>query len=146
MRALIPGILADGVMEKVAVQIEQLVFPRIKRGFAVLKPKAPATPLKALSPKYKERRKRLQKQGILASDTAPGKSNQTKTGDMLKSLSHSSTPTQAVVFFSDEDSQKKAGHQVASGRTTMNLSQTEYNKILKTIKDEIKQGIKKKGL
>lgn len=145
-KTLIPSILEDGVMKEVAVVAKEMVRSHTKKGYGVDNDGDPQTRLKGLSESYKKQRRRIKKQGKLSPDTTPNKSNLTKTGDMLKSLSHRSTKDTATIFLKGDKEKKKAEEQEKLGRKFMNISKIERQKIKRIITEAINKGINKKGL
>ena len=133
-------------MLEVGELAKDLVVTRTKKGMGVKKSEGKQAKLKGLSESYKKQRNRLRRQGKLANDTSPSESNLTKEGQMLQSVDSRAAKSVAEVYIKGQDNNKKAELQEKAGRTFMNLSKTEVNKIKKLIEQKIKADIKKKGL
>lgn len=133
-------------MKELGKKAETMVKERTRKGFGVEKDNGPKTNLKGLSESYKKQRRRLSRQGKLSGETTPGKSNLTKSGKMIDSVTSSASRNEALIYIADSKSKEKAKHQSEDGRTFMNLSKTENNELLKIVEDAIKKDITKKGL
>lgn len=146
INAVIDGIVEKSTMKEVADLSKDLVKTRTKRGFGVNESGDKATRLKGLSESYKKQRRRLKRQGKLAGDTTPQKSNLTKKGKMIADVESRASTAKAEVFIKDESSRKKAELQAQQGREFMNLSKSEIDKVKKLLEKKIKDDINKKGL
>lgn len=146
LKQLIPGLIKESHMKEVGEFTKDMVVARTKKGFGVDKDGAPQKRLKGLSESYKKQRRRLRRQGKLAGDTTPTKSNLTKKGEMLSDLDSRASEAKAEVFIKTDKNRKKADLQAKSGREFMNLSKSELEKIKKKFEEKIKQDITKKGL
>ena len=96
--------------------------------------------LKELTPKYVEIRK---KDKSLYNETAPKRSNLTRTGEMLNSIIGSRSGSLFTFRFSNTDSDKKAYWADQTGRPFFDLTPSERNglqrKISAIIRDTIRQ-------
>ena len=146
LKQLISGIVEEKNMKEIGSITKDIVVSRTKKGFGVEKNGSPQKRLKGLSESYKKQRRRLRRQGKLAGDTSPVKSNLTKGGDMLADVTFSASTAKTEVFIKTDKNNKKAEFQSDSGRNFMNLSKTELDKIKKKMEEMIKNDIKKKGL
>lgn len=144
--ALIDGIVKKSTMDDVANMAKDMVVERTSKGFGVKVKEGPKERLKGLSESYKKQRRRLKKQGKLATETTPNKSNLTKSRQMLDSVAAKASTGQATVYLNNDKAGKKAEYQASEGREFMNLSKSEVNKIKKFIEEKIISDIKKKGL
>jgi hypothetical protein len=74
----------DPIVQLYAEEAANLIKTRTRRGYGVASDGGPAQRLKKLSPEYVDHRKRTR--SALSSETSPGKSNLTYSGQMLDSL------------------------------------------------------------
>lgn len=133
-------------MQDVADLAKSLVLDRTSKGFGVKRPEGNSERLKPLSESYKKERKRLSKRGKLSNQTTVGKSNLTKTRQMLNSVNAKASTAQAEVYLNNELARSKAEYQENDDRAFMNLSKNEVSKIKKLIESKLLNDIRKKGL
>lgn len=86
--------------------MKALIFRRSKAGKQVGRGRSEID-LPKLKSSYVEQRVRLQQSGKLSSSTSPGKSNVTKTGEMLEDLNVDITNTGAIVNLGNTESEEK---------------------------------------
>jgi hypothetical protein len=133
-------------MRQVGKLAKEIVVDRTSRGFGVSQPEGNKEKLKSLSTEYKRDRRRLKKQGKLASQTTPTKSNLTKSRQMLDSVDFNGQKGKAEVFLNDNRAETKAQLQARQDRKFMNLSKDETKQVVKLLEEKIINDIKKKGL
>ena len=137
------------VIEPVAEEMIKLIVKRTRLGYGVKKELGTRQLLKKLSPRYVAARARSRR---LSSTTAPRKSNLTFTGQMLESVSVIKSQNGKIVIgptgYRDDGkrNEKIAEHQANQGRTFMNLSQLEFNQILRFYRLKFTDLRKKLGL
>jgi hypothetical protein len=146
IKALVKEASRKTNMAKIAEEAKDMVASRTSRGFGVERPEGKKKRLKPLSPEYKKERRRLKQKGRLSADTTPQKSNLTQSKQMLNSLDTKARDGVATVFLNNGEANEKAKYQAKDGRSFMNLSKTETQKITKTLEDLITNDIRKKGL
>lgn len=143
---VINGLGDQAQMSKIAKKATEQVHDRTKKGFGVDKHEGPKKRLKGLKDSYKTKRKKLKRQGRLADDTTPSKSNLTKSGAMLDNIKYEAKKGEATVYISGGKNKQKATYQANAGRTFMNLSKNEAKELVNIIEKEINDDIKKNGL
>lgn len=146
LKTLISDTVDKSLMDEIGREVVDIVKTRTRKGFGVKNNLGPQKPLKALSPKYKARRKLLQAQGKLSSKTTPNRSNLTKSGDMIDSTYYKTTKNTVTVSPKGAKNRKKAKYQAEAGRVAYNLSKSENRRITKIINNRFNKDINKKGL
>lgn len=144
-KTLIKDTIDKPLMNRIGIEVAQLVKTRTRKGFGVSANLAPQKRLKGISESYKKQRKRLAAQGRLSGETTVNRSNLTKSGDMLDDITHTSTTNTATIFIKGSKNRGKA-ERGAKERPFMNLSKSEVNKITKIVTEEFNKDINKKGL
>jgi hypothetical protein len=142
LKNLLPETINKAMYEELGATAAVVIKERTRKGQGVATPQGNLEKLKALSPKYIKRRQKMRN---LSSETTPSKSNLTKTGDMLDNIKSKATSSQATVFIAGKKNNDAAKYG-EKDRPFMNLSKSEYNKLVNFIKEKIKTGIKKQGL
>lgn len=104
--------------------------------------------LKELSPKYKKQRAKDKAKGKLFPMTTPKKSNLTRTGQLLNSLTSSTNGNTITISFKEnrDDSKqniKIVGYQEDQNRPFFYISKPEKANILRTIRERILNEVKK---
>jgi hypothetical protein len=132
-------------MRKYGEQAAAMIKLRTRLGQGVERDGAEKTALKSLSDRYKKQRKALQKEGKLSDQTSPGKSNLTRTGQMLDSQGVTSVGEgEAFVGPSGTRDDGKKNEDVAAyvtyaGRPFNNLSKIEVKRVNDAIKSDLKK-------
>ena len=122
------------VLKEMGEKLIKEIQVRTRLGYGVEESKGSQSKLKPLSEDYKIYRKTKQ----LDSTTSPSKSNLSFTGDMLRSLVAKPETGKVVIQHNDELSKKKTEWNADKGRVYMNISKTQFNNLIKFIKEKIK--------
>lgn len=146
LKVVVDGIVDRDILREIGNEAREMVKSRTRKGFGVERELGPQTRLAGISESYKKQRKRLQKQGKLSPETTPGKSNMTKTGELLDTLNLRVNKKSVTVSAKGKKNQDKAKYNAKAGRTIFNLSKSENQKIKKLINQKINDDIKKQGL
>jgi hypothetical protein len=123
-----------------------LIKSRSRKGSGVDRQGGKSTRLKPLKDTYKKQRTRLKSRGALSSETTPGKSNLTRSGEMLDNITVKPVKNGAELQFANRKLSERAKAVSDKGRPFFTLSASELKKVNKLIKDAIKANIKKMGL
>lgn len=122
------------VIQPVAEEMIKIIVKRTRLGYGVGKELGSRERLKRLSPRYVIARSRSRK---LSATTSPNKSNLTFTGQMLESVRVIRPKNGKIVIgpqgsrSDGKENQKIAQYNADRGRVFMNLSQLEFNQILR---------------
>lgn len=146
LQNLIHELEDKALYSEIGQDVSKNVKDRTRSGFGVEDNGAKAVKLKALKSSYKKERRRLRKTGKLSSDTSPAKSNLTKTGEMVDSVTYTADPKSVNIYIKGPKNKEKAKYQVNEGRSFMNLSKREIQDITDIIEEKLKKDIRKKGL
>lgn len=131
---------AVGPSAKLALGKEavKIIVRRTRLGYGVNQELGSRSRLKILSEKYIEQRRRYRKTGYLSKTTQPAKSNLTLTGQMLDSVTFKQVgrrlliqPSKSSRFDTDATNYDIATYQAEQGRVFMNVSQNEFNQLLR---------------
>jgi hypothetical protein len=124
LNKLVDDKFAAQLTDKLGKKAKEIVKTRTKAGEGVKSLNSSTKPLKPLSPKYVERRRRLSRSGKLSRETTPTTSNLTKTGAMLNDIEYTSNSKEATVFIKSDKNRKKA-IRGKKDRPFMNLAKKE---------------------
>lgn len=134
-------------LDPIARETAKDIKIRTRLGYGVSSTGAEREPLKKLSDSYKDQRKADSKRGELSDETAPSKSNLTRTGQMLDSLyGVARRDGEIEIDFkagrSDGESNKAIAKKVADeGRPFINLSNRELERLNQRLVDTLKKNI-----
>lgn len=117
------------------------VRDRTRKGLGVGKGKTDKL-LKPLSDGYVFQRKTLRKSGKLSGETTPSKSNFTKTGEALDTLTFKVTKDGVNVTPKDEKNKIKFKDQDKNEREVLKLTKEEEQKLTNLVADEIVKSLK----
>lgn len=146
LKAAVEKISKPDSMRKIGKRAVDMIRLRTQLGYGVAKRGGEKSPLKKLSSAYKETRK---KDSQLDPQTSPGKSNLTRTGQMLNSLDVKTVSTGRALIGpggSRNDGKDNAdiGRYVSqAGRPFNNLSGTEEKRLNETIGQDLKTELQK---
>lgn len=146
MKEAIDEITKPENMRKYGEQAASMIKLRTRLGDGVDMPGGTKKKLKPLSKSYIEQRK----SGKLSAETSPGKSNLTRTGQLLDSMGVTSVSSDVVTVGpkgSRDDgltNVEVAKHVTENGRAFNNLSKTELKRIYDVIEKDIEAVIEKK--
>lgn len=133
-------------MRKYGESAAQLIKTRTRLGSGVASSGGDKQKLKALSSSYKEQRKKFKQ---LSSQTSPGKSNLTRTGQMLDSMGVKSVKQDEVKVGpmgsrteGNLTNEKLSQYVTEAGRPFNNLSKIETKRIATLISDDLEEEIK----
>lgn len=137
-------------MKKLGQFAVDIVVKRTRLGYGTPVQFGQKGKLKVLSPNYIEARKRF---NGLSPTTAPGKSNLTRTGQLLDSVQVITAKNGSVRFGPTgmrSDSKltnlQVAAYQQAQGRTFNRVSQLEFNQVLREFRREFGDLLRKRKL
>jgi hypothetical protein len=137
-------LLTPSNMKRYGQMAADMIRLRTRLGSSVSAEGADKEPLKPLAESTKKERKRLQSKGKLSSLTSPGKSNLTRSAQLLDSVQVTRVESTSVVVGpkgprSDSLTNEKVGEYVSqAGRPFNFLSSVE----IKRINDEIKRNLR----
>lgn len=129
---------SNGIIQTLGDGANSLIKKRTRLGYGVSSQEGDKERLNPLSDSYKKQRKLHPK----SSDTTPTKSNLTRTGDMLNSLTAEVGQSSVKLTFKGKLNIDKAGFVTEGGRPFMNLSKAEVNQLKKLLNDTIFDRIK----
>ena len=125
------------------------IVKRTKLGKGVSQSGGSASPLKSLAASYKKARKRLKDSGDLSGDTSPGKSNLTRTGQMLDAGQVTGVSRDKVTLgFRGKRNESTLTNDAVAGyvsrdRPFFNLSKAEENAVSGEIERRLQEKLKK---
>ena len=128
-----------------AREYARLIGKRTRLGKGVDENNSPQKSLKKLtSKKYIRQRFLDKKRGGLSAQTRPAKSNLTRTGELLNSLTGKGLGTRkATIYPVGKRNEKVTKWQEDQGRTYLRLSRPEINKLTRQIGQELEKYIKR---
>lgn len=132
-------------MKEFGEEAANMIRLRTRLGYGVASDYGDKERLKPLSQSYKEQRKKEK----LSNETSPGRSNLTKTGELLDSIKVKSVgPNSVNVGPTGRRTDGKSNEDVAdavakNGRPFNNLSKVEYKRIRDSIATALEELIKK---
>lgn len=127
-------------MAAIGKEVADRIRKRTRLGRGVAETNGEATPLKPLSTKYKELRKEVE----LSSQTSPGKSNLTRTGQLLDGLKVISAKIGIAIIGWSSQRNRDVAANVSATRPFLNLSKPEMNAVAKIFRERIKNALRKK--
>ena len=136
------------VMQQIGDYAVDRIKTRTRLGKGVKSTGSEAEPLKPLKDSYREQRKRDKRSGKLSQFSSPAKSNLTRTGQMLDSISVKATAQKVLLYFrgsrkdSDASNAEVAGF-VSESRPFFNLSKAELNGLNRFIRDLFEKIVKR---
>jgi hypothetical protein len=136
-------------MRKYAEMASDMVRLRTRLGSGVDADGANKSRLKPLADSTIEERKRLKSRGELSADTSPGRSNLTRTGELLDSIQPTQVSQGSAKIGPDGirsdglSNQKVAEYVTAQGRAFNNLSSVELKRIHDAVKRDVRDIIKR---
>lgn len=135
-------------MQAIGEETARRIKVRTRSGKSVTANDTQPVPLKKLSDNYVLQRKKDKKKGKLADSATPRRSNLTRTGQMLDSLSvtskkHGSVKVGATGNRKEGNTNKNVAGYVSDSRPFLNLSTPEINGITKLIREKLDEQIKK---
>lgn len=136
--ALQAGVSKDN-LRKTAKETTENIKKRTRLGRGVEKDGDRLSRLEPLEDSYKRQRRNLRKKGKLSSQTAPAKSNLTKSGEMLDDLTYKVRQDGFEIGFKSRENEKKAEYVHKNGRKFMFLSKFELKLIIEGIIDRIRR-------
>jgi hypothetical protein len=139
---LLRNALDKGTFNEIGKKTADNIKTRTKLGKGLEDNNKNTKSLKPLSEGYKKKRKGLKKQGKLAVDTTPAKSNLTQTGDMLNSIKYEASNNEVRIYIEGSSNNKKATDQEQQGRKFMRLSKAEIKDVVDIIEKELERQIK----
>lgn len=137
--------ISKSKMTKYMRALAAIIKKRTRLGFGVAKDGASKKKLKGLSSKYIDKRKKSR----LSSQTRPGRSNLTFTGQMLDALTGGGEKEgPGVVFLEENRNDDKKNSDIAEwnedkGRPFLYISKAERKQLEKKVRDDIKKSISK---
>jgi len=132
-------LLSPSNLKKIGDDIAEKIVLRTRLGNGLDVEQGEPTKLKPLSPKYIEQRKTMQ----LSELASPKKSNLTQTGKMLSDVISKVTGNIINITFKSDDSKDKARWNSEKGRTFMNISRVQVERLTNDIQKQIRQILKK---
>ena len=135
-------------MKRYGEMLRDMIKLRTKLGDGVKKVGDPKQRLKALKESTKRDRERLKEKGKLSQNTSPGKSNLTRSGDLLDSLKVKSVSTGKVTIGPSgtrEDgltNEAVAKYVSEQGREFNNASKIELKRLNTEVKKDLRRLIK----
>lgn len=141
-QAMLDAVTDKSFLQSIGEWTKDRIVKRTRLGSGVDSRGAPASKLKPLSERYKEKRKELRKTGVLSDLTRPSTSNLTKTGKMLDSLTVKAGDGRVEVSVTSDQEQKvKANTEL--GRTFLNVSDKDLKELKTMLIQRIAKAIKK---
>ena len=122
--------------KKLAKEIRVDIQERVQKGYGLTDMESPKKKFKNLDSKTIAIRRRMKEQGKLSPKTAPGKSNQIATGEMVDNLKER-TNKDGFSIEIDKKRQKVYEAQEDTGRGWLYLSKDEAKKVDETVEDAI---------
>lgn len=140
-------IFKQGALENLADFIIRMIRVRTRLGYGVEENEGSKKKLKSIKETTIEERKRLLKRGELSSETTPSRSNLTRTGELLESITYKISKINFLTILipnrkhkdSSATNAEIARYQEESGRTFFKLSSSEINQIKKECVKQIKK-------
>lgn len=138
-------VLDPSNMRKYGKMAADMIKLRTRLGYGVETDGSEKGRLKKLTDYTIEKRKEMKKKGLLSSETSPGRSNLTATGQLLDSLGVTSTGVGFAIVSphgTRDDGQKNedVGASVTfNGRPFNNLSQTEIKRVNDELRDDLEK-------
>lgn len=149
MAKVLEDVSSPASMREIGDEAADRIRTRTRLGKGVDERGGDPFPLKALSPGYKEfRKKKKAGPGKLSQFTSPGKSNLTFTGQLLDSIRVISQGAASVVIAlyggrKGGGTNKEVGGYVSEARPFLNLSKAELNGLARTIRQRIDASLKR---
>lgn len=147
LRRIIKDATRREFMKKLGKESRDNIKLRTRQGYGVNEKGGKREALRKLSDPYIERRKTLKKQGKLSQKTSPrgvrGRSNLTKTGKMLDSLSYKVDGDSVEVFIKGSENQDKAKENAEMGRPFMNMTDKDIRRLTNLIKERVAWAIRR---
>lgn len=103
----------------------------------------PQEKIKELSDTSVKIRKQLKKEGLLSSYTTPTRSNLTRTGAMLNSMTADAKKDEVEIKFITKENERKAREVQDAGRPFMFVSDRELRGLVKFLVDIVEKRLKK---
>lgn len=132
-------LLSPANMQKIGNQIAEQIVTRTRLGNGLDVEQGEPSKLKPLNPKYVEQRKTMQ----LSELASAKKSNLTQTGKMLSDVIAAVNGSIIKITFKDPSSKDKAKWNLGMGRTFMNISRVQVERLTNDIQKQIRQILKK---
>ena len=126
-------IVSDALRAKIGQYAVDRIKTRTRLGKGVKEFNTPSEKLKPLSRAYIKQRVKDSK---LSSQTTPSKSNLTRSGGMLDSLTYKVSGDKVIIGFDKSSAERKAGY-VSDERPFLTLSTAEYNGLIRLIRKEV---------
>lgn len=149
LKKAIETVTAVPSFRSIAKLAAEIIVRRTRLGRGVKKAGGPSAPLKKLTSKYIEKRKRDQEEGTLSANTTPGRSNLTRTSQMLNSIKGEAVSRGQIVIAAtgsrkDETATNEdvAGF-VSKDRPFMVLSDAEVRQITQEIEKKLSEEIER---
>lgn len=153
--AVLPAIRSAENMKKYGDEAARMIKVRTRLGFGVESDGAERERLASLADVTIEERKRLRKKGSLHGDTSPGRSNLTRSGQLLDSIQtvKAKIGTATVAPRGDREGESltneelaaytHAGHGARPPRPFNYLSASERRRIVEMIRKDLKAAIRR---
>jgi hypothetical protein len=125
-------------MQEIGDTLAQEIKLRTRLGYGLDTQGGTQSKLKPLSEPYKKARKKMK----LSSETRPGKSNLTQTGEMLDSIKAEVNNGKITITFKNQFSKDKARWNTEKGRPFMAISKVQITKLKNRITDHVLKFIK----
>lgn len=140
-------IFKQDMLENLAKFIINMIRIRTRLGYGVSENDGRKKKLLPIKESTIEERKRLRKHGRLSEETAPTRSNLTRTGELLESLTYKISKVNFLTILipnrkhknSNATNAEIAGYQEKAGRVFFKLSSQELNQIKREAVKEIKR-------
>lgn len=140
LEAAIREVESPESMAAIGKDVAERIRKRTRLGRGVSETNGEASPLKPLSPKYKE----LRKETKLSPQTSPGKSNLTRTGQLLDGLKVISTKIGIAIIGWSSQRNREVAANVSGTRPFLNLSKPEMNAVVRMFRERIQNALRKK--
>lgn len=149
LEGALEAVTSKAAMMKYGKMLLSFILSRTRSGSGVPSYGAQLEELKKLKPATKEERKRLKEKGLLSSKTTPGKSNLTRTGQLLDSMSVVSVDRAHIVVGptgerDDGNTNKQVGAWVTEGGRPFNMaSDVDIRALNEAVRRDIRAAVKR---
>lgn len=139
---LIRDTITPQLLGRLADKAVEMMKTRARLGMGVSDYSAPQQKFEKLTPGTIDNRRRMKKQGTLAGQTTPAKSNLTATGELLDSIKYVASG-KTIEFYLAGPRNQKVATLVSVSRPFFNLSKAEVNRLAQEIEQALIAHIKK---